>query len=65
MAYWIVRQELSPIDDEQLAAAARDVIDDVTEKIGDLYQTRCEKCGAEARVKYFLWVKLAQCPECG
>jgi adenine-specific DNA methylase len=65
MAYWIVRQELSPIDDEQLAAAARDVIDDVTEKIGNLYQTRCEECGAEARVKYFLWVKLAQCPECG
>jgi len=65
MAYWIVRQELSPIDDEQLAAAARDVIDDVTETIGDLYRTRCEECGAEARVKYFLWVKLAQCPECG
>jgi hypothetical protein len=65
MAYWIVRQELSPIDDEQLAADARDVIDDVTQKIGDLYQTRCEECGAHARVKYFLWVKMAQCAECG
>jgi len=65
MAYWIVRQELSPIDDEQLAAAASGVIDDVARQIEDLYQTRCEECGAEARVKYFLWVKLAQCPECG
>ena len=65
MAYWIVRQELSPIDDDQLAAAARDVIGGVTQKIGDLYQTRCEECGAAARVKYYLWVKLAQCPECG
>ncbi|MCX6362911.1 MAG: DNA methylase [Actinobacteria bacterium] len=65
MAYWIVRQELSPIDDEQLAAAARDVVDDVAQKIGDLYRTRCGECGAEARVKYYLWVKLAQCPECG
>ena len=65
MADWIVRQELSPIDHEELAAAARDVIDDVAGQIGDLYRTTCEECGAEARVKYFLWVKLAQCPECG
>lgn len=65
MAYWIVRQELSPIDDEQFAATARTVIADVTEKIGDLYHTTCGECGGDARVKYFLWVKLAQCPECG
>jgi DNA-directed RNA polymerase subunit RPC12/RpoP len=65
MAYWIVRQELSPIDKEQLAAAARDVVSDVAGQIGDLYRTICEECGAGARVKYFLWVKLAQCPACG
>jgi adenine-specific DNA methylase len=65
MAYWIVRQELSPIDDEVLVAAAGGVISDVAEQIGDLYHTKCGECGADARVKYFLWVKLAQCPKCG
>ena len=65
MAYWIVRQELSPIADDQLALAARAVVDEVAQQIGDLYHTTCEECGADARVKYFLWVKLAQCPDCG
>jgi len=65
MAYWIVRQELSPIDDEQFVAAARDVVADVGKEMGRYYQTTCEECGQEAQVKYFLWVKLAHCPECG
>ena len=65
MAYWIVRQELSPIDDDELAQAAQAVIEEVAQEVGDLYHTTCEKCGADARVKYFLWVKLAQCPDCG
>jgi len=65
MAYWIVRQELSPLDDDQFVAAARAVVSDVEDVIGDLYRTTCEECGAAARVKYYLWVKLAHCPECG
>ena len=32
---------------------------------GDLYRTTCTICGRDAAVKYYLWVKLARCPECG
>ena len=34
-------------------------------EIGDLYRTTCTICGWDAAVKYYLWVKLARCPECG
>ena len=65
MAYWIVRQELSPIDDARLVAAAEEVIDDVAAQVGHLYRTTCTICGRDADVKYYLWVKLASCPQCG
>ena len=45
MAYWIVRQELGSIDRQALKNAAKQVIDIVDEKIGDLYQTTCTICG--------------------
>jgi hypothetical protein len=65
MAYWIVHQELSPIDDARLVAAAEGVIDDVAAQVGHLYRTTCSICGRDAGVKYYLWVKLASCPQCG
>ena len=65
MAYWIVRQELSPIDDELLVATAREVAVVVDQEVGRYYRTTCEECGEEAEVKYFLWVKTARCPQCG
>jgi len=65
MAYWIVRQELSAIDDARLVAAAEEVIETVAAGVGSLYRTTCTICGRDAAVKYYLWVKLARCPGCG
>ena len=65
MAYWIVRQSLTPLDLDAFAHAADEVIADVEREIGDLYATRCVGCGRPATVKYFLWVKVETCPICG
>ena len=65
MAYWIVRQSLSPLDIEAFSIAATAVAIDVGLEIGDLYLTRCMHCGSDADVKYFLWVKTQICPLCG
>jgi len=64
MAHWIVRQSLAPLDIGAFAAEAARVVEDVESEIGPLYRTKCECCGAAANVKYFLWVKTAQCPHC-
>jgi adenine-specific DNA methylase len=65
MAYWIVRQSLVPLDGEAFAVAAREVTSDIECDLGNLYSTSCIKCGEAAPVKYFLWVKVAHCPDCG
>lgn len=65
MAWWIVRQALAPLDAEALRRTATEVLADVEREIGDLYRTACVRCGDEAVVKYFLWVKTARCPGCG
>lgn len=64
MAYWVVRQALAPLDPRRFAQAARDVIADVEQEVGDLYATTCLSCGHMAVAKYFLWVKVATCPGC-
>ncbi len=34
--------------------------------VGHLYRTKCLQCGqTDARVKYFIWVKIQRCRECG
>jgi adenine-specific DNA methylase len=65
MAWWIVRQSLSPLELGAFRAEAERVIADVEREVGDLYKTRCLHCERDANVKYFLWVKTAACPECG
>lgn len=64
MAYWVVRQSLSPLDLGAFQEGAQQVIADVEEQVGDLYKTKCLTCSAQAAVKYFLWVKVAACPAC-
>lgn len=66
MAWWVVRQELGSLDvDEYLREATR-LRASLECEIGELYRTRCVRCGdAEARVKYFLWVKSKPCAACG
>jgi hypothetical protein len=65
MAYWVVRQELTGIDRDKFRRASEDVIREVEVVIGNLYKTTCVHCEQNADVKYFLWVKLQRCAECG
>ncbi|MBN1661084.1 MAG: DUF1156 domain-containing protein [Anaerolineae bacterium] len=66
MAYWIVRQELGPLDRKAFRAAGKGVAQAVENEIGVLYQTTCSSCGnTSAPVKYFLWVKQQPCMACG
>jgi len=65
MAFWIVRQSLAPLDLDAFGQNAEAVIRDLEREIGSLYITTCKLCGGLADVKYFLWVKIQTCPECG
>jgi len=64
MAYWIVRQELAALDLDEFATTARAIADDVDAQIGQYYRTECLQCGLDAVVKYFIWVKALECPNC-
>ncbi len=65
MAYWVVRQSLSPLDLPAFEEAAAQLVEEAGAEIGDLYQTKCLKCSKQAQVKYFIWVKTSDCPSCG
>lgn len=65
MAWWTVRQGVSPLDLTAFRAEAERVISDVRDEVGDLYRTRCTCCGEDADVKYMLHVKTCLCPACG
>jgi len=65
MAYWVVRQELVGIDRVSFRHEAEAVVRDVEKRVADLYRTTCVECGADAPVKYFLWVKDQPCGACG
>lgn len=65
MAHWVVRQSLAPLDLEAFTMTAEGVIGSVEREIGELYRTACLHCGRPATVKYFLWVKVEPCPQCG
>ena len=64
MAHWIAQQSLAKLDLEAFSAAATSVISDVENEVHALYKTKCKCCGGNADVKYFLWVKTAECPHC-
>jgi adenine-specific DNA methylase len=65
MAYWVVRQELSPLDRKAFRQEAERVIADVEARIGKFYATECLECRKPGVVKYFLWVKQQRCAGCG
>lgn len=65
MAYWIVREEIAHLDLAAYASAAQEIGSCLDRELVHLYQTRCERCGIDAQVKYFLWVKTLPCEECG
>jgi len=66
MAWWIVRQEIESIDLHAYTEAAERVLTALDSAVGALYRTRCEVCGRpDAKIKYFLWVKVQRCTKCG
>jgi len=66
MAWWIVKQEIEHLnipDYEKAAVLLRITLE---KEFGHLHRTRCAFCGSDdAHVKYFLWVKVKKCRECG
>jgi adenine-specific DNA methylase len=64
LAYWIVKQSLSPLHIPEFLAAADLVCSEVARSIAKFYETRCLDCNQIATVKYFLWVKTEICPNC-
>ena len=65
MAYWIVRQELSPLDLNVFRTLAQQIISATEKQIGRFYYTQCTICdNPTAIVKYFLWVKQQPCAHC-
>lgn len=66
MAYWIVKQEIEHLDLESYLKAATNLNQELRQKIGSYYETSCLVCGnPKAQVKYFLWVKIHNCFNCG
>ncbi len=65
MSWWIVRQEILDLDLDAYRAAGEKLRAHLKKEIGHLYETRCPKTGQLAEVKYFLWVKTAECAQCG
>ncbi len=65
MAWWIVNREIEHLDLTAYRTSATSLMQTLEEQIGELYRTRCLKCGSDqAHVKYFLWVKQNECPHC-
>jgi len=66
MAWWIVKQEIEHLNLRDYEKAAVSLRTTLENEIGHLYRTRCVLCGCrDAHVKYFLWVKVKKCRECG
>ncbi|NLA39220.1 MAG: DUF1156 domain-containing protein [Methanomicrobiales archaeon] len=66
MAAWIVREEIERLDLQKYQTAAGTIIESLEQEIGDLYRTSCPHYGdSDVPVKYFLWVKMLKCEECG
>jgi putative DNA methylase len=65
MAYWIVKQEIEHLNLNEYLDSGRNLLGWLEQRVGHLYRTRCVICHSkEARVKYFLWVKVQPCLHC-
>ena len=66
MSYWIVKQEIEHLNLDDYADAAELLCYNLEKEIGHLHKTKCTLCGSQdAHVKYFLWVKVITCKQCG
>lgn len=66
MSAWIVREEIEHIDLNLYRRAAGALLTELRQAVGHLYVTDCPCFGdRNVPVKYFLWVKVLPCVECG
>lgn len=66
MAAWIVREEIEHLDIGAYQATALAFVDALSDEISQLYLTDCPRYGDRGvPVKYFLWVKVISCDQCG
>jgi len=66
MAAWIVREEIEHLDLKAYAAASKELLHSLRQKLQALYVTDCPIYGdKEVPVKYWLWVKEIDCEACG
>ena len=66
MSYWIVKQEIEHLDQDAYTKSATALRATLEKEIGLFYRTRCMLCDSnDAHVKYFLWVKVTPCHQCG
>ncbi len=65
MAHWLVRQTMQPLDLDRFSSAAEEVVTKAETRIGQFYRTSCCYCGHKVPVKYFIWVKVQECAQCG
>lgn len=64
MSRWLVERELEELDVPAFEKEGEAIAVQVEAELGELYKTRCEECGEDAPVKFFMWVKTHEC-ECG
>lgn len=66
MSAWIVREEIEHLDLDAYRQAAADLVARIEEDVGVYYRTDCPIYGdRDVPVKYFLWVKVLACEQCG
>ena len=66
MAAWIVREEIEHLDVGAYRDAVSQLINELDKEIGAAYRTDCTIYGdRDVPVKYFLWVKVLSCENCG
>lgn len=64
VAWWTVRQAISPVTPEALDVAFSQIEDTVAQDLLALYRTRCPVCSGDADAVHVLWVRLAPCVNC-
>lgn len=65
VAWFIVKKALEPVKIELLDEAYNRLKEGVGKKIKTLYKTRCPVCQEPCDTKFYLWVKVTLCPNCG
>jgi adenine-specific DNA methylase len=66
MSAWIVREEIEHLNLSAYRKTADELITKLEQEIGPAYRTDCRIYGdRNVPVKYFLWVKVIRCENCG